>query len=297
MTPTPARTVLERLADPRPILLDGALGTEIARRGFETRLPLWSAHALAHAPRVVAEIHAEHVHAGAEILTANTFRTHRRSLERGGLGSRARRLTAEAVALARQAAAPAGAFVAGSIAPLEDCYRPDLVPDDAALVSEHGEMAGHLADAGADLLLVETMNTIREAWVATAAARATGLPVMTSLVCDESEALLSGETVAAAVRALAPLRPAALLVNCVPANAIERPLRALVAAKPQGIRAGAYGNIGHADDVHGWAADADVPPGAYARLALAWIAAGASIVGGCCGTTPEHVAAIRRALG
>ncbi len=78
--------------------------------------------------------------AGAEVLTANTFRTHRRTLAKGGLGERSRELTALAVRLAREAATSAGRpiFVAGSLAPLEDCYRPDLVPDDAALEREHG---------------------------------------------------------------------------------------------------------------------------------------------------------------
>jgi len=278
-----------------PILLDGATGTELTRRGVDTRLPLWSARALLDAPAAVAAIHAEYVAAGAEVLTANTFRTNRRSLARGGLGGEAARLTRFAVDLARHEARGRRAWVAGSIAPLEDCYRPDLVPDDAALVAEHGEMARHLADAGADCLLVETMNTIREAWVATAAAKATGLPVLASCVTAPGGAtLLSGEPLAAAVRALLPLRPDALLVNCVPSRSVEAPLRALRAAGA--TRFGAYGNIGHADDEVGWTIGTDVPPDDYARLALAWVDAGAAIVGGCCGTTPAHVAAVRRRL-
>ena len=178
---------LKRLAVPRPILLDGATGTELNRRGVNTDLPLWSARALLEAPDVLRQIHADYVRAGAELLTADTFRTHRRSLARGGQADRAAELTRLAVSLAREAAALAApgreCFVAGSQAPLEDCYSPELVPPQADCEREHAELAGHLAAAGVDLILVETMNTIREAVAAVRAARATGLPVLASFVC------------------------------------------------------------------------------------------------------------------
>src|SRR4051812_31387044 len=96
-------TFLERLGDPRPILLDGATGTELNRRGASTNLPLWSAGALLHAPAVLRQIHRDYLLAGAEIVTANTFRTHRRSLARAGMGDSAASLTRLAVELARAA--------------------------------------------------------------------------------------------------------------------------------------------------------------------------------------------------
>src|SRR5260221_3956648 len=147
---------LKRLAQARPILLDGATGTELNRRGVNTDLPLWSANALLTAPEVLGQIHADYIRAGAEMVTANTFRAHRRSLAGGGpaYGERAAELVRQAVALARAAAAPAAAgrevFVAGSQAPLEDCYSPQLVPPQAECEREHAEMAQHLAAAGAD---------------------------------------------------------------------------------------------------------------------------------------------------
>ncbi|MCC6642745.1 MAG: homocysteine S-methyltransferase family protein, partial [Deltaproteobacteria bacterium] len=86
------------------MILDGALGTELERRGVPSALPLWSAHALLERPDLVRAIHAEYVAAGAEILTANTFRTQERTLARAGFGARAAELTALAVRLAREAA-------------------------------------------------------------------------------------------------------------------------------------------------------------------------------------------------
>ena len=155
--------MLERLTRGAPLLLDGATGTELERRGVATPLPLWSAPALFEAPEVLAAIHSDYAAAGVEVLTANTFRTQRRTLARGGWGDRAEQATQRAVEIARGAATRAAArpFVVGSAPPLEDCYRPDLVPDAESLAREHAEHAIHLAGAGVDAALVETMNTVR----------------------------------------------------------------------------------------------------------------------------------------
>src|SRR5512147_1596702 len=120
---------LDRLTQTKPILLDGATGTELQRRGVDTSLPLWSARALLDAHEVLYAIHTEYLAANADIITTNTFRTHRRTLTRAGLGERTRELTQLAVAIAREAARQADrqVFVAGSISPLEDCYSPQRV--------------------------------------------------------------------------------------------------------------------------------------------------------------------------
>jgi S-methylmethionine-dependent homocysteine/selenocysteine methylase len=294
-------TFLKRLMQRRPVLLDGATGTELNRRGVSTDLPLWSAGALLAAPAVLRQIHLDYVRAGAELVTANTFRTHRRSLARGGLADQALPLTLQAVGLAREAAMTAEAgrpcYVAGSLAPLEDCYSPELVPPQAECEREHREMARHLASAGVDVILVETMNTIREAVAAARAARATGLPVLASFVCRSDHCLFSGERVADAARALAGLGVAGLLVNCTPSTTIQHPfaeLRAAVAGLAVQVPlTGLYANIGHTDDVAGWTNTEDVTPLEYAQLASGWLTQGANLVGGCCGTTPSHIAALR----
>lgn len=286
-----------RLASGPPLLLDAAMGTELQRRDADTKLPLWSAAALVRDPELVWTIHSDEVSAGADILTANTFRTHARSLAKAGLAERSGELGALAVQLAHQAAAAPGRdiFVAGSLSPLEDCYRPDLVPDDAALAREHGAQARFLAEAGVDLILAETHNTIREAVAALRAAKATGLPVFVSLVTDGSGRLLSGESIADAARALLPLEPDALGVNCVPAARLAGDLAVLAAAAPR-VPLVAYGNLGLPDDARGWAFTEELSPEEYAETARGWIERGARIVGGCCGTTPAHSRALRQAI-
>ena len=290
-----------RLATGAPILLDGATGTEIERRSAHpgaTALPLWSTHALLREPALLGEIHRDYVRAGAEVLTANTFRTQRRTLARAGLAERSEELTARAVEIARAAAHDAApgrraVLVAGSQPTLEDCYHPERVPDDDALAREHAEHAQALARAGVDFILVETINTQREAVAALRAARETGLPACVSFVCAAGGRLLSGESLWEAVAACIAFGPLAVLVNCLPAGFVPACLPAL---RHSGLPFGVYPNLGGPEARGDVRRNADLLPDAFAALAESWIAEGARLVGGCCGTTPAHIAAIARRL-
>jgi homocysteine S-methyltransferase len=282
-----------RLRGEKPLLLDGATGTEITRRGIETSLPLWSAGALDTHPQVVQQIHEDYLRAGADIITTNTFRTHARNVRSS---SEARRLTLKAVELARNAIESVGrsAFVAGSVAPLEDCYSPHLTPHEGYCRREHGEMVQNLADGGVDLCLIETMNTVHEAAAAARVASTLEIPFVVSFVLDEHDNLLSGESLASAVDAITPMNPAALMVNCIPSVHISNALGKLRALTDLPI--GAYGNMGTPDDVSGWAFSDHIEPEAYCDLAADWFRLDARIVGSCCGSSPEHTAALRRLL-
>lgn len=286
-----------RLTAGPPLLLDGPMGTELDRRGVGTELPLWSAWALVRDPALVGAIHRDYASAGAEVLTTNTFRTHRRSLAKADMGARSAELTTLAVQLARAAADESArpCWVAGSIAPLEDCYSPELTPAGAQLAAEHAEIAQRLADAGVDLLLVETMPCAAEAAAATVAAIATGLPVLTGFTCGSEGRLVSGETIAAATSVVEALGPDGLMINCTPAASLSVSLEQLAAATT--LPLGAYGNVGHAESTSGWAATEVITPADYVALARGWVGAGASLVGSCCGTNPHHTRALAAALG
>ena len=120
------------------IILDGPLGTELDARGIPTPLPGWSAHALDEAPEAICAIHRDYAAAGATVHTTNTFRT-----RRAVFGARWETLARRAVHLARDSV-PSGHRVAGSIAPLADCYRPDLSPagsDTEGTRAEHRALA------------------------------------------------------------------------------------------------------------------------------------------------------------
>lgn len=296
---TPQSLAGGRLADAlrlrSPLILDGAMGTELVRRGIPAQLPLWSAWALMHNPAAVLEIHREYIAAGATVITTNTFRTTARTFRRTGIPDRSGELTALAVRLVEEAAAAfpgRDLLIAGSVAPLEDCYRPDLTPSEAELAEEHGEMAFRLAAAGADFLLVETMNTTREAAAAAAAAKATGLEFVVSFLCRNDGSLFSGELLPEAVGAVVPFGPTALSVNCVSPRFLDAPMAILRSATD--LPLGVYGNVG----VPGGTGEfvCDVGPEEYARFGRRWAETGASIIGGCCGTSPEYIRLLSNAL-
>lgn len=280
------------------MLFDGATGTELERRGARAELPLWSTQGLLEAPELLERIHREYVEAGADLLTACTFRTQERVLARAGLAGRAAELTRSAVEIARHASSPAQrpVRVVGSAPPLEDCYRPELTPDADALMREHAEHARNLAAAGVDEILAESHCTVREACAAARAAREVGLPCRVSFIATAEARLLSGEPLAEAIEAVAG-SCAAVAVNCLPLGDAEAciPVLERVPASfdvPWGIQPnlGAPGATPRARRAH------HHTPAELARAADRWIEAGASFLGGCCGTTPQHVAALRSAI-
>jgi S-methylmethionine-dependent homocysteine/selenocysteine methylase len=285
---------------PSVLVLDGATGTELDRRGCDVSLPLWSARAIMSAPQVVEQIHREYLEAGAGAVTANTFRTHRRTLAREGLGDRAAELTRRAVEIARRARDQVRpeALVLGSVAPLEDCYRPDLAPDAATCRREHAELIDHLAAAGTDLVLIETMNNLAEASAAAqaAAARVPGRWMIS--FCTRGEGppgvLLSGEPLIGMLDELA--GAFSVGINCISAAATEAQVAFLRQALPGQCRVMAYANVGHADAFGNWVITDAVDAARYASHAQRWVDAGASIVGGCCGTTPATIRAVARAV-
>ena len=258
------------------------MGSELAARGVATPLPMWSAGALDAAPEAVLAIHRDYATAGATVHTTNTFRT-----RRSDVGERWRELTGRAAELARRGAG-SGQRVAGSIAPLEDCYRPDLSPGEGAF-DAHAQMASALAEAGCDLLLCETFPAVAEAEAAVRAGVAIGRETWGSLSAGPEADLLTPLQLARGAERLARAGAAAVLVNCVPAVRTLAFVRELAGV---GVPFGAYANAGSADDAIGWRSDPSLGAARYAELAESWVDVGATLVGGCCGTGPAHVRAL-----
>src|SRR4051812_3665722 len=294
---------LDRLKSGPPLLLDAAMGSDLDRRGLATTLPLWSAIGMLDRPELVYQIHHDNLLAGADVVTTNTFRTTARTMRRAGLDvAKAAELDALAVSLAKQARTASGregAFVAGSIAPLEDCYLPVFETPHEMALDEHRAQAFNLKASGVDFLMVETMPTITEAAIALRAALETGLQASVGFVCAEPTRgspvrLLSGETLRTAVERVAELRPAAILLNCAPPAVITQGLRELRHLTSLSI--GGYANAGHVNDVSGWSSDGGMTGERYASYANQWLDAGARIIGGCCGTHPIHTRALRELI-
>lgn len=277
--------------------LAGATGTEILRRGFPTELPLWSAKVLFEKPELLKRIYIDYINAGADIITTNTFRTQRRTFAKVGLAHETERINRLAVDIAVEARKEARAnrpiYIAGSVTTLEDCYRPDLVPPRAALEKEHGEQARLLADTPIDFFLLETFNSIAEAVVAAKAVSKTKKPFAVSFTANKRGDILNGDTWDGAVKQLLPCNPFAILVNCVPETVATKALEKI--RNSTDLPFGVYANgAGTADNKDGWRFSTADSIDKYIHSCSRWIALGATIIGGCCGTNPEYTRAYSR---
>jgi homocysteine S-methyltransferase len=253
----------------------------LEKRGFHCRLPLWSTWALIERPDLVREIHGDYIRAGSAVLTAATFRTSRYALTGEGMADQADELTARAVKLAREAIDNENnnndILVAGSIAPLEDCYQPDIAPVDEILTREHHANAESLKKAGVDLLLVETQNSRREARVATSAALASGLSVWTSLMPRSATEMFNGDSLNDTVRDISRLGVEAILVNCCELKIAAQAFTTLRKEFPA-LNLGLFPN-----DLEG-----SISPELFADWG-AQFKDEAAIIGGCCGIGPDHI--------
>ncbi len=306
--------IAQKLRRVELVLLYGGVGTEILRRGV-----YWRCHGIEQHPEIVRQVHEDYIRAGADVIKTDTFQLNRRAylnLFHGlehmqhigpeGLEEKAAKLVGQAVELAREARNRAGSeqdgvAIAGVISPLEHAFRPDLHPPPRQCQAEHAEIVAQMKSAGVDFILLESMNCLAEARAACAAARAAGLPVWVSFVVRENGRLLSREPLAKALKAVEPLGPEVVLVNCAPPADITRAVEALRRHRKGPF--GAFAHIGRYDPPS-WkfgfyprfSGTETFPPERYLKAALRWRKLGAQVIGGCCGTTPAHVRALREGL-
>ncbi len=294
-TQSPFEVLLQRAQSKgRPVILDGAVGTELDNRGMDTRAPLWSGLAPLDHPSLLKEIHMEYASSGAEILTASTFRTTQRVYQRSNQPSnRWREAVWAAVSIARRAAG-IDAVVAGSIAPLEDCFMPELAPSGREAEDAHSLLCRELVSAGVDILWLETFGTLGELKAAVSAAKGTGepcgIPFAVSVTTNASGDLISKEPLQDAMAIACKQGAAAFSINCIPPRHVEPALSILIGKTDMPI--GVYANLGFAEGNQDWEGGANLSPRAYAEQAAEWTRAGVSIIGGCCGSTPAHIKAL-----
>jgi S-methylmethionine-dependent homocysteine/selenocysteine methylase len=277
-----------------PLVLDGALGTELESRGVDTTGKSWTARSNETHANLIYRIHKEYLWEGADILTANTFRTNPRALKNTGLDAEA--LTKKAIRIAKKARRKRKPliWIAGSVAPVEDCFSPELVPaSDAALVEEHRVMARWLDEARVDIILIETMNTLREALCAVEAAKEeSDRYVWVSIVPKDEESMLDGTPLDYAVQRIAEMGAHLVALNCAPVSTMMEALPIFSkAAKRAKILFGCYPNASEKRADGQWDLKASTNK-QIAECAVQWMQAGAAVVGSCCGTTPRTTSRI-----
>ena len=279
---------------PTPLLADGAMGTLLHTRGIAfdrcfDELNLSN-------PAVVTGIHSEYLEAGAQILLTNTFGANHFKLAKHGLRDKLGLINRAGVEMAREAAAGA-ALVAGDIGPLGVRIAPFGRVQVEEARAAFAEQASVLSEAGVDLIVIETMSDLFEIQAAIQAVRATTaeMPIIASVTFTRDDRTVLGDSPEKVARSLADAGADVIGVNCSGGPAqLLRLLKAMRAATPQ-AKIWVKPNAGWPEQVGGrimYPADPDY----FGDYALAFCEAGASIIGGCCGTTPQHIAAMRKAL-
>ncbi len=284
-------------------LLDGSIGQELVKRSGDRPTPLWSTRVMIDKPELLSEVHAAYFRSGATIATTNTYAVHRSRLVREGIEDRMADLIDTALAQAEAARRGTGGRIAGALGPLLASYRPDLNPDPDEAADRFGELVQMMADR-VDLFLIETVCSVQEGEGALRGTENSGKPVWLALsVMDEDGTRLrSGEALGDIAPLAARFAPDAVLINCSRPEAIPAALDIIA---PLGRPFGAYAN-GFTGIKDGFLQDAptvdalesrhDLGPAAYARHAMAWVAQGATIVGGCCEVGPDHIATLAQHL-
>lgn len=287
----------EMLADRPALLADGGMGTGLFAQGLVTgdNPELWNVD---HPDRVRA-VHAGFVAAGSDIVLTNSFGGNRYRLKLHGHQDRVRELNLAAARVARSAAETAGrrVLVGGSIGPTGEILAPLGPCEPADAEAAFAEQARALAEGGVDILWIETMSAAEEVAAAVRGAAVAGLPIVTTLSFDTGGRTMMGITPRDAVGMAAglPVRPVAVGANCgVGPNQLLATILAMREADDDAILI-AKGNCGIPEFRDGLIHYTGTPEimATYARLARD---AGARVIGGCCGTTAEHLAAMRRAL-
>lgn len=275
------------------LVADGATGTWLQAAGLPPGTPpeLWNAER----PDAIRAMHRAYLEAGAQIVLTNSFGGSRRKLAKSGLDGRAAELVRAAAALAREAAGEE-ALVAGDIGPLGDLLAPLGPISREEAVETFAEQAGYLAQGGADFILIETMGDLEEAAAAVEGAQATtDLPVVCSMSFDSHGRTMMGVRPEQMIERLWPLGLAAVGVNC--GRSLEdnaAALRAAHAANPEAPLW--YKPNAGLPRLEGGETVFDVGPQAFAEGVVPLLEAGVRVVGGCCGTTPDHIRALARAV-
>ena len=279
-------------------LLDGAMGTELMRAGLDLPLPIWSGDVNLTHPDYVRRIHEAYLTAGADILTTNTFRATPRAYRNNGYEEheaiqRSHESLERAVELARQTAG-ADIIVAGSIAPLEDCYEPDLFPGIEFPQREFRELAIWLQDAGIDVILFETMGSWPEIKTALSATVDLQIPRWLSLILKNSNTLLDGTDLLNVLSDIKDYGIEMVLLNCslcsVTADAVD-----LLLTNWKGAW-GVYPNVGVAMPTKEGVIEEKLTIKEFAKEINTYLTSGANVVGGCCGSNPDYIRAAREAI-
>jgi S-methylmethionine-dependent homocysteine/selenocysteine methylase len=277
-------------------ILDGAMGSELIKRGLILPEHVWSAEANINHPELIEKIHREYADAGADYIITNTFRTTPRAYRKTGISSKKSHQMAKislmrAVEHAKNSGGPRTKIIA-SFAPLEDCYRPELFPGIDNAISEYTLLAKWIIEAGVDILLLETMNSVTETEAGLCALKDTDLSIWVSFVLKDENHLLSGDYLVDALNMLNNYQIKMVLLNCNPLGRTNMAVDNIVDNWIGGW--GIYPNLGKGEPSPDGCKVEYEPMEKFISVIKHALNSGASVVGACCGSSPEHIAEIKK---
>ena len=274
-------------------IMDGAMGSELIRKGLTLPKHIWSAEANIMSPDVVKIIHREYIDAGADYITTNTFRTTPRAYQKTEIDDKkaAKNSLLCAVELAKEAADNTTKVI-GSIAPLEDCYTPEFFPGKNVAISEFIQLGKWLAIAKVDILLLETMNSLVETESALIGIETLDLPIWVSFVLKDADHLLSGDSMVDTLEMIKHYSVDCIMLNC---NSLDLTVTAVekLVDNCHGDW-GIYPNLGRGEPSADGYISSHESMEKYLFLIQHALDLGASVVGACCGSSPKHIAEIKK---
>ncbi len=285
------------------LLIDGGMGTELQRRGVPMNWEAWSGTAARWHADTVQKVHEEYIRAGAQVIITNTFGTNRLMLEAAGLGEEVVQINQQAIQSAMRARERSGEesiTVAGSISPSPPRFDWTAYPAKNVEWDAYRELAGLLYEGGVDLIVLETMMDDEHSPLAMEAALETGLPVWLGVSCSEHPE--SGDVVSFSrqeinfevpLDTLIPMGPDMVCIMHSEMRTIPRAIE-MVRARWKGPL-GVYPESGHFVKPN-WSFVDAISPAGLVEEARGWLDSGVKMLGGCCGTGPEHITALRDAF-
>lgn len=280
-----------------PLLADGAMGTQLYNHGVDFD-QCFDALNLTQ-PRTVADVHRAYIDAGAELIETNTYGANRFKLEPYGLQQQVREINIKAMRIARDVREIAGTatFIAGAVGPLGRLLEPYGQVTPAQARAAFAEQIGALHEQGADLLILETFSDLNEILVAIEAARSVSdLPIVAQMTFAEDGRTALGHSPAEVVTQLRAAGVDVVGVNCsVGPQRVFNVVQAMHVAAPD-MRLSAQPNAGFPTERHNRVFYPSSPEymARYAKRMVEEL--GVSLIGGCCGTAPEHISGMRAAL-
>ncbi len=275
-----------------PLLLDGAMGTELIKRGVELPLPVWSADANLTHPDIIRDIHLDYIRSGADVITTNTFRTTTWTYRKVGFNpsrakARARESLLKAVELARSTAGDV-VKVAGSMTSVDDCYSPELFPGKSVVEDIYGETTEWFLEAGVDFVLFETMGNIQEIKIALNISHSNPVERWFSLILKDGEYLLDKSLLKDVVKIIRNFSVNCLLLNC---NTIQTSLDGIDhLLEDWDGEWGAYPNLGVTDFKNDYFEIIDDHK--FEENMRLILNKNPDVIGTCCGSSPTHVNAL-----